>query len=236
MDQEAASTTSPCRRARNLLTIRDMRAIWLVVAACTALASAGPATAATGQRPAGISNQPITEEAKLNAYLNVARSYWPESRCAGRETGDIGADAALDTFAGPDAMGLALIGECRILLRSGMPPTEFCITLAHELGHLAGHGHETYGVMRPEGEETGPCVKAARHLEFTHQWQQAVAELPGAGRKWRITRRPGRRYDGATVFVAKRAGMKARSIRELPPTGDEPRFVMGPSIINPGAG
>jgi hypothetical protein len=196
-----------------------------------ALAGAAPAAAVTGHRPAGVGAAP-SEQQLADMFLQTARSYWPGAPCEGREVVQVDAGAAISERVGGDKAGMAIPEECRVLIGGGMPPTEFCITLAHELGHLAGRGHEPYGLMSERSMEIGPCVPAAAAQEFAYQWRQAVADLPDDGRRWRVTRSRARREDGAQVYVAAREGMLRRSIRVIPASRADPYpYVVGPSIV-----
>lgn len=201
------------------------------LAVLVALVAAAPAAAVTGHRPAGVGAAP-SEQQLADTFLDTARSYWPGAPCQGREIVQVDAGAVIRERAGSDKAGMAVPEECRVLIGGGMPPTEFCITLAHELGHLAGRGHEPYGLMSERSMEIGPCVPAAAAQEFAHQWRQAIADLPDDGRGWRVTRSRVRRDDGAQVYVAARDRMLQRSIRVFPASRSEPYpYVVGPSVV-----
>lgn len=180
--------------------MRAMRVTLLAI--CLALVMASSADAATGHRPPGVSLPPATEEAKLAAYLDVARSYWPGSRCAGREVVRLRADDEIARWR-PDvanAHGAAFADACTILLRGDLPAERFCFVLAHELGHLAGREHEEgESVMSLDTSRLGPCVRATATIERSLVWYDLVARLPRQGRGWHIVRR------GPRVFVARRA-------------------------------
>ena len=196
-----------------------------------ALVAAAPAAAVTGHRPAGVGAAP-SEQQLADMFLQTARSYWPGAPCEGREVVQVDAGAVIRERVGGDTAGMAIPEECRVLIGGGMPPTEFCITLAHELGHLAGRGHEPYGLMSERSMEIGPCVPAAAAQEFAYQWRQGIADLPDDGRGWRVTRSRARRDDGAQVYVAAREGMLRRSIRVFPASRSEPYpYVVGPSVV-----
>jgi len=180
-----------------------MRAMRVTLAAiCLALVMASSADAATGHRPPGVSLPPATEEAKLAAYLDVARSYWPGSRCAGREVIRLRADEEIAHWR-PDAAnahGVAFTDTCTVLLRGDLPAERFCFVLAHELGHLAGREHEEgESVMSPDTSRLGPCVAATATIERSLVWYDLVSRLPRRGRGWHIVRR------GPRAFVARRA-------------------------------
>lgn len=171
--------------------MRAMRVTLLAV--CLALVMASSAGAATGYRPPGVSLPPATEEAKLAAYLGVARSYWPGSRCAGRETVRLRAEGQIAQWRPdrPGAQGIALVDTCEALISGGLSRGGFCSVLAHELGHLAGHEHTPAGtsVMSPEVPTVGACLAAAEGptARRSEDWYATVALLPNGGRGWHIT-------------------------------------------------
>lgn len=202
-----------------------------LIAVVLAVTVAAPASAATGHRPAGV-GPALSERQLADTFLLVARSYWPGAPCEGREVVQVDAVAEISARVGPGKAGMAFPEECRVLIAGGMPPTEFCITLAHELGHLAGRGHEPYGLMSERSMETGPCVPAGADHEFAYQWRQAIADLPDDGHGWRVTHSRVPRDDNARVYVASRPRLLRRSIRVYPTSSTrEHWFVMGPSIV-----
>jgi Homeodomain-like domain-containing protein len=127
--------------------------------------------------PAGASwPAPLTDEAKLAAYLPIARASWPGSPCQGREVVHLRADAELaadDAIDHVDSYGRGIPDTCEVFLHSNLGALGFCSVLAHELGHLAGYGHtDDPTTTHPNGAEQlqlmnahvslyyPPCVKA----------------------------------------------------------------------------
>lgn len=87
----------------------------------------------------------------LARALPIARAAWPGSPCAGRETVQI-----TDRFVDPSesVIGEAdLDGSCNVRIRPGLDAYDFCVTLVHEFGHLAGRTHAD--VADHEGVMTG---------------------------------------------------------------------------------
>jgi hypothetical protein len=103
-------------------------------AALIAAAVAGPPSA--NAEPRRIT--PTSGEAAVREYLPIARSYWPGSRCAGREQITLVRDLRRDTDA-LKADGLAIdVPGCRVSIDANLVGLRLCYVLAHELGHLAG--------------------------------------------------------------------------------------------------
>lgn len=168
-----------------------------------ALIFASSAGAATGDKPPGVNAPPRTEQQKLAAYLDVARSYWPGSACKGREVIELNADEQIAALGGAQhgrAGGYGDPAGCRVWMRGGLTPERFCLILAHELGHTAGQAHtdDPGSVMHASALPTvGPC--ADYRFALSAGWYMTITQLPHAGRGWRIVAkgRSGRgwRYD-----------------------------------------
>jgi hypothetical protein len=81
-------------------------------------------------------------------------------------------------------------------------PRDRCDLRVHEMGHLAGHGHTTTGVMAPYRGHYGPC--AVRDPWKIRQRAAVESALPTAGgwdsTDWKLTCRTDRctalRLDG----------------------------------------
>lgn len=104
--------------------------------------------------PAGVAQarpKLTTPEDRLAASLSIAQRAFP-SACTGREQVSL---TALDRTLN----GFVYNGDtdCRVVINSSLPPIAFCSTLTHELGHLAGRGHETDGIMAPLLVRYQPC-------------------------------------------------------------------------------
>jgi hypothetical protein len=164
---------------------------------------------------------------RLRAFLPVARAAWPASPCAGREAVHLGADRELAAWAprlGADGLdGMARAASCEAWLRSGLDDLDFCVTLTHELGHLAGRPHVAApgDVMNGDGDRSyAPCAVAAapRPVELVR-----AEMLPPPRAAWRVDCalvRPGHwRHCRAT-----RAGARARTyLVRVGPSGWEIR-------------
>ena len=174
------------------------------------LAVCAPAQAATGWKPAGLVAPAATEDGKLQAALAVARSYWPDSPCAGREVVHLAADGQITATHTDDTLGMADAATCTVWVRGGQTHAGFCYVLAHELGHLAGRGHAEDGSVMGAGV---PNVGACEQLELPAGWYAMVASLPGGGRGWHITPRAATKT--AYVAVARPHGARCQRLLTL---------------------
>lgn len=102
---------------------------------------------------------PAADGTKVTQSLAIARDAWPGSPCAGRETIQVNADAALAAV-GDGRGGDGAKETCTVRMASGMDPYQFCVSLVHEFGHLAGHDHTATGIMSPSPIEWRPCFRA----------------------------------------------------------------------------
>lgn len=188
-----------CRyRVYKMQVMRWMTLSTLVVAA--ALAGAAPAAAW---------DPPATDEARLAAFLPIARAAWPDSPCRSREVVHLHADqwlAASDRQDGGDIAsgGRSWAPGCEVWLASskagGDWPTtitgayEFCVVLVHELGHLAGRAHTvTPGDVMNESSadaEYRPCRAATTPPDSWVAEQLVRAQLPPPVAKWRVVCTP----------------------------------------------
>lgn len=200
--------------------------------ALAALATAAPAGAATGAKPPGVRLPPQTEQQKLDAYLHTARSYWPASPCAGREQITLNADAEIAARAPVgrhNASGWGDPAGCLVYMRGGLDLGAFCLTLAHELGHLAGQPHADHGIMNgARMERVGPCEDRHPADVFSGAWYRAVAALPDRGRGWHITRTgTANRW---ISFTARKRGFLDRRLHARPPGLGATGYVEWPEI------
>jgi hypothetical protein len=87
--------------------------------------------AALGLLAAGWSAPPADDASRLALFEPVARFTWSALPC--QPIVHIGADVAAGLSAESDPE------TCEVWIRPGLSAYEFCVTLAHEYGHLAGH-------------------------------------------------------------------------------------------------
>lgn len=103
-----------------------------------------------------------------DAYLGalVARHQWPDSPCNGHEQITVSAAQPADPEGAPAGagkwyVGIAYLAEqrCRVWIRADLGRALTCRAVVHELGHLAGHGHEEGGIMAPDltAVDYAPC-------------------------------------------------------------------------------
>lgn len=103
--------------------------------------------------------------------LKLARKVWPKSTCAGHEVIHLRADKFLDSLplTGSDAAlgaaGYADQATCQAWVRSDLRRAYLCLTIVHELGHLAnGPGHTKSGIMAADASDYQPCDTAVAKL------------------------------------------------------------------------
>lgn len=148
---------------------------------------------------------PTTDEARLVAYLPIARSaqqqMWPDSHCAGLEHVVLHADTVLNAFDAQDGVTSMSRGaddryddlSCTVWIRSGIPTAyQFCWALVHEFGNTSGHyDNATPGDVMNIGQGANgyePCVKATTPPTATAAARYYVREmLPAPASAWRIT-------------------------------------------------
>lgn len=119
-----------------------MRILGLVLAAALLLAAPQAAGAQMiplpRPRPGKLE---IVEAAKR--YTPAARSFWSGSPCEGREIVHV-VRRVVSIYPGARAQAF-LDGSCRIQIEARIyyqgGGYNFCVVLAHEFGHLAGHDH-----------------------------------------------------------------------------------------------
>jgi hypothetical protein len=161
------------------------------------LAAAAPAAQAAAQPPA-------RDEDRLTAFMDLARRPWGGSPCAGREvvhlraSADLAAEAAAQAV-GPDrtVTGMAAPDTCEVWIAGGLGAVDFCVTLVHELGHLAGHDHTVRAgdVMNGEGlMDHAPCRAAVRPptTSAAAAAREVRALLPAPARAWQVVCGPRR--------------------------------------------
>lgn len=149
---------------------------------------------------------PTTDEARLAAYLPVARAAWPGSPCEGHETVHLRADMVW--LFGEDYTGFASPAACEVWLPTGQTAYVFCTALTHELGHLAGHGHTKApgimnGTMLPADYQ--PCLTLT--LGYTID-ERLRSLLPAPRASWQIACSP--RTAGRERCVARSEGHQSR--------------------------
>jgi hypothetical protein len=184
-----------------------------VVVAVLALAAVAPGAPAAGQAPA-------RDEDRLAAYLDLARRPWTGSPCAGREvvhlraTAEIAAEAAAQAVSSDRiVMGMAAPASCEVWIRGGLSALDFCVTLVHELGHLAGHDHtaEAGDVMNGDGlMDHAPCRAAVPPLvtSAAAAAREIRSRLPAPARAWQVVCGP--RRGSARACRAQGAGAVRR--------------------------
>lgn len=162
-----------------------------VLLAVLLLVAAAPAAHALTQAPA-------RDEDRLTAFLDLARRPWAASPCAGREVVHLHASAALAAEAAAQAvpadrtvMGMAAPETCEVWVGGGLSAIDFCVTLVHELGHLAGHDHTAAAgdVMNGEGlMDHAPCHAAIPPAAASAAAAagKVRAVLPAPARAWRV--------------------------------------------------
>jgi hypothetical protein len=159
-----------------------LRRFALVGLAAYGLLAATPARADHGPEPA---------DPALSAYLLVAESYWgaaPEP-CVGEAGEPVPVHVAL--FDDPDPWISARSAQpgCRIWLDRdhwpASPSRRRCLEIAHEWGHLLGHGHTKHGLMSEEASGDVPgCDPFPGRRARTR-----VVQLRGTPRLARMMRR-----------------------------------------------
>jgi hypothetical protein len=88
-------------------------------------------------------------DSTLTRYMQVAAAYWnaPEPVCTAQDGQTIHPHAVIADDPNPDVAAWAEVGGCHIWLDRDYwpaPPSEqYCNLIAHEWGHLLGHGHST---------------------------------------------------------------------------------------------
>jgi hypothetical protein len=88
-------------------------------------------------------------DSTLARYMQIAAGYWnaPEPVCTGQDGETIHPHAVIADDPDPQVAAWAEVGGCRIWLDRDYwpaPPSEqYCNLIAHEWGHLLGHGHST---------------------------------------------------------------------------------------------
>jgi hypothetical protein len=151
---------------------------------------------------------PADDPGRLARFLPLARAAWPGSPCTGRETVHLGANVVLAEYApvvaGPDKdlVGMAAPATCEAWLASGLTAFDFCVTLVHELGHLAGRGHTHVvgDVMNGDGApDYEPCDEAVREPLGVMIDGEVRDQLPAPRDSWRITCTAVRTPDGRCV-------------------------------------
>lgn len=203
-----------------------------VLVLLSALVFAGSAHAATGHKPPGVTLPPATEEAKLARYLDVARSYWPDSACRGREDIRLRADEEIATMAASHGhKGYGDPNGCGVWVGADLDSIAFCLLLAHELGHTAGNAHsdDPSSIMwGPNLARVGPCMADAGRVELSEAWYRAIRSLPNGGREWRVVQRYAE--PGVREYVATRRGNKRRAFTAHLPRGDGGAWVTRPRM------
>lgn len=104
---------------------------------------------------------PTAQAADPARYLDTARSLWPGSPCAGQET--------ITTDVPPGFDGLAWSDSCRVTVSPSLSEYATCVTLAHELGHLAGREHS----LDPNDVMYNPPARV-----YAHACYKAVPRRP----------------------------------------------------------
>jgi hypothetical protein len=161
------------------------------------LAAAATAAQALVQPPAG-------DDGRLAAFADLARRPWGASPCAGREVVHLHASvllaaesAAQSVPADRTVTGMAAPDTCEVWIRGGLSAVDFCVTLVHELGHLAGRDHTAVAgdVMNGEGlMEYAPCRAAVPPppTSAAAAARSVRAVLPAPARAWDVVCGPRR--------------------------------------------
>jgi hypothetical protein len=121
--------------------------------------------------------------------VQIARSKWPDSPCAGREQIDV--TGPLFTDDGSPAFGLAHPDECRAEIVGTMSPSMLCRTTVHELGHLAGLDHTDApgDVMNPASVAVPGCPVPFLSLREARGWARNYAMARLDNRRWLTCKR-----------------------------------------------
>jgi hypothetical protein len=88
-------------------------------------------------------------DATVARYMQIAAAYWnaPEPVCTSQDGGTIHPHAVIADDPDPAVAAWAEVGGCHMWLDRDYwpaPPSEqYCNLIAHEWGHLLGHGHST---------------------------------------------------------------------------------------------
>lgn len=123
-----------------MVRTRTLTVTYVVTLACAVIAGAtAPAASADHGVP--------YETAVLSQYLAIAQTHWgaPAPTCTGQDGESIPVHAVLYDDPDPEVSAMAELPGCRIWLDRGSwpaaPDEVDCTILAHEWGHLLGHGH-----------------------------------------------------------------------------------------------
>jgi hypothetical protein len=159
---------------------------------------------------AGWTEPPADDAARVALFDPVARFTWSTLPCAPVvHTGP----EALAVVAGESALADPL--TCQVWMRPGLTAYEFCVTLAHEYGHLAGyvgdaaddptHSADPRTLMHASPpSDWAPCVALALPPLETAVTARARRSLRGDG--WRL--RLIRTGHGRRLLVARRGARR----------------------------
>jgi hypothetical protein len=184
-----------------------------VLLAILLLTAAAPAAHALGEPPA-------QDESRLTAFLELARRPWAASPCAGREVVHLHASAELAAESAAQGVpadrtvtGMASPGTCEVWIGGGLSALDFCVTLVHELGHLAGHAHTAApgDVMNGDGLMDHAACRAAAgppRASAAAAARKVRAVLPAPAREWQVV--CGQRRGAARPCRAQGAGTVRR--------------------------
>jgi hypothetical protein len=102
--------------------------------------------------PAGADHGPVVLDESLAAYLAVAERHWGAApACVDADGRPLPVHATLFDDPDPAVAARAEQPGCRIWLDRDYwpaPPSPLaCVEIAHEWGHMLGHGHTEHGLM-----------------------------------------------------------------------------------------
>jgi hypothetical protein len=134
----------------------------------------GCAIALIGAAPASADHGPALLDETFAAYVRVAQAHWggPPPACVAANGALVPVHATLSDDPDPAVTARAEQPGCRIWLDRDFwparPSPHGCVEIAHEWGHLLGHGHTEHGLMSEEalGAVPGCTVfrRASRRL------------------------------------------------------------------------
>lgn len=142
-----------------------------------------------------------TDEQRVAAFTPIAASEYP-SACVGHVVFTTNPNDGIvrDGAAYTD-------GSCRIYIRPGLSDIRFCVTLVHEYGHLAGHGHEPTGPMQEHGDGTyRPCLDAVN--ASVTDYDRVLMLIPGKLASIKAVRRGTKAYRAGIRWIVWTQGHK----------------------------
>ncbi|MGH2762030.1 MAG: hypothetical protein ACRDLD_05555, partial [Thermoleophilaceae bacterium] len=112
--------------------------------------------------PARADHGPTLLDETLAAYLTVAEAHWGAAPgpCVGADGAPVALHATLFDDPDPRVSARAEQPGCRLWLDRDFwpapPSVRGCVEIAHEWGHLLGHGHTAEGLMAGDARGAVP--------------------------------------------------------------------------------